>query len=162
LIHYVVGDATHPTGEGNKIIAHIVNDIGAWGAGFVVALSRRWQAPEKMYRSWHASGEDFALGRIQTVRVEEDITVVNMAAQAGVGWRAGVPPIRYDALRSCLAELSLYAQENDASIHMPRIGCGLGGGDWRKVEPILQEELEGLEVYVYGLDGSRLSTPRTS
>ena len=36
---------------------------------------------------------------------------------------------------------------------MPRIGCGLAGGDWNKVEKIINETLidKGIEVYVYDL-----------
>jgi hypothetical protein len=30
-ILYLKGDATNPQVEGNKIIAHICNDIGGWG-----------------------------------------------------------------------------------------------------------------------------------
>ena len=48
-IHYRVGDATAPVADGPKIIAHICNDIGAWGRGFVLAISRRWPEPEKAY-----------------------------------------------------------------------------------------------------------------
>ncbi len=33
-IVYLKGDATQPKTEGNKIIAHICNDIGGWGKGF--------------------------------------------------------------------------------------------------------------------------------
>ncbi len=41
-INYVKGDATAPIGIGNKIIVHICNDIGRWGKGFVMALSKKW------------------------------------------------------------------------------------------------------------------------
>jgi hypothetical protein len=50
LLKYVIGDATSPQGTGNKIIVHICNDIGGWGLGFVLALSKRWKAPEIQYR----------------------------------------------------------------------------------------------------------------
>lgn len=40
-IHYLKGDATNPVGPGPKIIAHICNDIAAWGKGFVLAVSMR-------------------------------------------------------------------------------------------------------------------------
>lgn len=30
-IQYIKGDATCPHAEGNKIIAHICNNIGGWG-----------------------------------------------------------------------------------------------------------------------------------
>jgi O-acetyl-ADP-ribose deacetylase (regulator of RNase III) len=42
-IFYMTGDATAPVGEGQKLIVHVCNDIGAWGAGFVLALSKRWK-----------------------------------------------------------------------------------------------------------------------
>jgi hypothetical protein len=29
-----------------KLICHICNDLGGWGKGFVLALSRRWEGPE--------------------------------------------------------------------------------------------------------------------
>ena len=52
-ITFVRGDATTPSGKGPKIIAHVCNDIGGWGKGFVLALSRRWPEPERAYRAWH-------------------------------------------------------------------------------------------------------------
>jgi O-acetyl-ADP-ribose deacetylase (regulator of RNase III) len=54
-LRITVGDATAPEGDGAKIIAHVCNDIGAWGKGFVLALSRHWSAPEEAFRKW-ASG----------------------------------------------------------------------------------------------------------
>ncbi|WP_436847462.1 hypothetical protein [Streptomyces aureus] len=36
-------------------------------------------------------------------------------------------------------------------MHMPRIGCGLAGGSWSRVEPLVTERLvrRGLSVTVY-------------
>jgi hypothetical protein len=36
---------------------------------------------------------------------------------------------------------------------MPRIGCGLAGGTWDKIEPIIERTLlaKGIEVVVYDL-----------
>ena len=64
-IQYIKGDATQPQGAGLKIIAHVCNDMGAWGKGFVVALSKRWKKPEADYRAWYLSKTDFALGDVQ-------------------------------------------------------------------------------------------------
>ena len=73
-IKYVVGDATQPIGDGPKIIVHIVNDIGAWGSGFVLALSSRWSTPEQSYRSWWSRSDvPFNLGEVQIVKVEDEI-----------------------------------------------------------------------------------------
>jgi hypothetical protein len=35
---------------------------------------------------------------------------------------------------------------------MPRIGCGLAGGDWSTVEKIINDSLPDIDVYVYDLN----------
>jgi hypothetical protein len=61
------------------------------------------------------------------------------------------PPIRYEALDRCLTALGDKALELDASVHLPRIGCGLAGGRWDRVEPLIGERLcgRGVSVTVY-------------
>ena len=61
--------------------------------------------------------------------------------QHGIKQHGGQPPIRYDALRTCLAKVARKALETNASVHMPRIGCGLAGGKWEAVEPIMGRSL---------------------
>ncbi|WP_422931346.1 macro domain-containing protein [Singulisphaera sp. PoT] len=150
-IKYTQGDATQPQGQGNKIIAHICNDLGGWGKGFVLAVSKRWKGPEDAYRAWHKarSDNDFKLGAIQIVQVQLYIWVANMIGQRGMKTGSKGPPIRYDAVRECLKSLAQQAKPLNASLHMPRIGCGLAGGRWEEIEPILQEELAGFDVTVY-------------
>ena len=52
MITYVHGDATAPAVKGPKIIAHIVNDAGRWGKGFVMAVSRKWPKARMHYLDW--------------------------------------------------------------------------------------------------------------
>lgn len=152
MIHTLIGDATAPDAPGTRIIVHICNDIGRWGKGFVLALSRRWPEPETSYRAWHASDTPQELGMVQPVRVAPDTIVINMIAQQGIRARNGVPPIRYAALETCLAKVALYAADfPEVSIHMPRIGCGLAGGEWAEVQRIIERALGDLPVFVYVL-----------
>lgn len=134
-INYLVGDATKPQNAGNKIIAHICNDIGGWGKGFVLALSKLSLAPERAYRDWYAMREqnDFALGAVQFVAVSSEIVVANMIGQHGIRKTGGIPPIRYDAVETALEIVGKKALEREASVHLPRIGCGLAGGVWEKL-----------------------------
>lgn len=150
-VTYVVGDATRPVGSGPKVLAHVCNDLGLWGAGFVLALSKRYPAAEREYLKVFANG-GLDLGRVQFVEAGKDLTVANMVAQRGVR-RVKGPPIRYEALRRALDEVGLYALERSASVHMPRIGCGLAGGRWDKVEPLVRGSLaaRGIPVTVYDL-----------
>jgi O-acetyl-ADP-ribose deacetylase (regulator of RNase III) len=75
-----------------------------------------------------------------------------MVAQHGIRPSAGVPPIRYDALRQCLDELAVQAVALGASVHMPRIGCGLAGGTWPEVEAVVEATLTAAAVPVYVYD----------
>jgi O-acetyl-ADP-ribose deacetylase (regulator of RNase III) len=171
-IVYVKGDATQPMGEGVRILPHVCNDVGGWGRGYVVALSRRWPQPEASYRQWHVNGvtptdkeiadefgkvQPFALGGVQFVSVDYSMTprvVANMIAQRDVkAAEDDTPPIRYDALRECLRKVAAYAVKRNASVHMPRIGAGLAGGDWAVIESIIRETLcaADIPVTVYDL-----------
>jgi len=155
---YMAGDATAPAGSGSKIIAHVCNDAGGWGRGFAAALSHRWPEAEAAYRSWYRAGADtgFMLGGVRLVSVEPDVRVANMIGQHGYS-RPGAPAVRYEALDRALGLLAFVAVELGASVHMPRIGCGLAGGSWDRVEPLIRSNLVkgGVDVTVYDLPGGR-------
>ena len=57
----------------------------------------------------------------------------------------------HHAEEEALARLADKALELGASVHMPRIGCGLAGGTWSRVEPLITERLvrRGIAVTVY-------------
>lgn len=155
-IKYLKGDATTPQAEGNRIIVHICNDLGGWGKGFVLAVSKKWSEPEKAYREWYKNRleNDFGLGATQIIQVSDDLFVGNMIAQEGLKRINNIAPIRYEAVRACLNTIAVEAKKLNASIHMPRIGCGLAGGKWNRIETIITETLSSndLEVYVYDFE----------
>lgn len=70
-------------------------------------------------------------------------------------WRALVEwrQCRYDAIREGLERVAEFALSRGATIHMPRIGAGLAGGDWSVIERLVDEALSdrGLDVTVYDL-----------
>jgi len=149
MINYVKGDATSPRmADGANVICHVTNDIGAWGAGFSGAVSRRWPEPEQAYRRSARAGT-LALGKAEFIQVSQRLYVANMCAQHSIG-RTNPPPIRYGALEQCLEQAASKAA--GGALHMPRIGCGLAGGKWAKVEPIIERATAGLcDVFVYDL-----------
>ncbi len=153
-INYLAGDATNPIGEGNKIITHICNDIGGWGKGFVLAISKKWKTPEKKYKEWFAEKTNFELGQVQFIEVESQIIIANIIGQKGIKSIHGIPPIRYEAVAIALKTVAEYAKNKNASVHMPRMGAGLAGGKWEKIEEIIITELiaKDIEVTVYDLE----------
>jgi O-acetyl-ADP-ribose deacetylase (regulator of RNase III) len=148
-IKYIKGDATTPQADGNKIIVHVCNDIGGWGKGFVMAISAKWKEPEQQYRQWYQSQQEFTLGEVQFIQVEDDIWIANLIGQRKINKdENGNPPIRYEAVAEGLEKIAVFAKENNASIHMPRIGCGLAGGKWEMIEPIILTTLSEKDISV--------------
>ena len=98
-IEFVRGDATAPQAEGAKIVAHVCNDKGRWGQGFVLAVSRRWPEAEAAYREWYEGRDrnNFGLGAVQFVQVGPDVWVANMVGQHGLTGEGSTPPIRKPA-----------------------------------------------------------------
>lgn len=86
------------------------------------------------------------LGQVVFVPVAEGVQVTNMIGQHGIKAKDdGTPPIRYGALEECLITVAQWARDWDhASVHMPRIGCGLAGGKWSEIEPIILRRLVSL------------------
>lgn len=164
MIKYVQGDAVWDPKSG--IIAHVVNNRGGWGAGFVVALSKRWSQPESEYRrvtsvNVTSAIEKERLGKIQPVVVPSGHVIMNMCAQDGFtaaaqdGFGDGIlrtVALDYDALDLCLEKLGNYARENDMPVHLPRIGSGLGGGHWPTILAHIEANLKGVDVTIYEFD----------
>ena len=142
--------------EGGIILPHIVNNIGLWGKGFVVALSDMWPIISFKYKllvGATSNGEDL-LGHNQTIMVRRGFQVINMFAQRGVRGRGNPNPISYGRLQKCLTGVSSTAfYHAGSSVHMPKIGSGLAGGDWEMIEKMVFETIvrNGTDVVVYTL-----------
>ena len=164
-VQHVTGDCTVAQyGKGLKIVAHGCNDIGRWGKGFVLAVTKRFGGkPQRAYFEWHRDrnqpGSTFRLGGVQFVIQHEGpdryVAVCNMITQHGIqrAGSTGKAPVRYDAIQEALGALGAHAAQHGASIHMPRIGAGLAGGDWNRILPLIEAMARnhGVDVYVYTL-----------
>lgn len=158
-VHHVNGDASKAQyARGQKIIAHVCNDMGRWGKGFVMAITDTWgKKPGKLYRRWHKAGaeEGFALGRVQLITLSDKLALANIIGQNGIKTSSKGPPVRYEAIQLGLDAVCLHAREVNASVHMPRIGSGLAGGDWARIELIVEAMAikHAVDIYVYEYSG---------
>lgn len=80
------------------------------------------------------------LGKISSCEVKSDqgfyFRIVNAYTQI-----YPYPPINLDAIRYAFREIKrLFTGKR---IAYPKIGAGLGKGDWKEIEPIIDEELQG-------------------
>lgn len=160
-IQYIEGDLFNHldsfSTEKYNLIPHVVNDIGAWGAGFVVPLGKRFPVAKNNYSTLFNHSTPLAkLGDVQFVKVENspEIVVCNMFAQHKVG---GVRPLRYNALAACMDKVGTYVADPETlAIHAPLFGAGLAGGNWEFIEKLIEDAWlqRGIDVTVYYLPGT--------
>lgn len=128
------------------IIPQICNNVGKYGAGLSGALASRWPQIRDSYFEWHGGqgknvSGDFVLGEMQTVRVEKHVMIINMIAQNNVRGPYNPNPIDYCSLEKCLIRIfgtlcQLTSKYPDGYFHLwfAKIGSGLAGGDWGKIQ----------------------------
>ena len=167
-IKYINRDITNPVKTPNIIlIPHVVNDIGVMGAGVARALFMKWPNVRSDYIEWFnfktkdpiikKEIEVFTIGKCQLVEVAPpNIYVINMVGQNGIKVVGDIIPLNYKELANCLKEVERLAEDigwyfkRDVEIHMPRIGCGLAGGKWEKVEQLILKNINHpVTVYDY-------------
>ncbi|ELY2043299.1 MULTISPECIES: macro domain-containing protein [Enterobacter] len=143
-IKYLSGDAVKCLDK-STVIAHIVNNKGKWGKGFVLSLSKKYPASKKNYHNNFKDNGVPELGKVDFVMVDDQkrIFVANMFAQDGIkkNNNDNNQYVCYEFLDICLAKLSDFALMNRLSVQMPRIGAGLGGGDWSIIESLILKNI---------------------
>ena len=162
------GNAVQPQGDGLKYIIHCCNDIGVFGAGFALAIANKWPDVKYQYQQWskglspsmYNTSVLFKLGQIQLVKVDHDQYVVNMIGQRGIGNNfvhigegvgrriRTIKPIRYEAIEECLVRVAALAKMNNASVHAPKFGSGLAGGEWEHIEQLIESNISEYNIPV--------------
>lgn len=148
MIKYINGDLFDNILDEPTIIAHVCNDKGGWGRGFVVPLAQRFPITREEYMRWSKTST-FERGNVQFVPVPADhkLVVANMVAQTLGGER----PVYYNALAKCMDKVREWAASaNCTKIICPMFGAGLAGGDWNFIEKLIEDcwLRAGLEVTV--------------
>lgn len=129
-----------------QIIAHGVNCSGGFGSGVAGQIARLFPFAKTCYLAKH-HGEKWHLGDIQFVECsKENKIIANCATQFYYG-KNGVY-VDYPAVGKCFSKLLDYAEENNLGVAMPKIGCGLAGGEWSEVCKIIQQAMQNRKVYV--------------
>jgi hypothetical protein len=163
----VIGDVTTPQRASESEIVylpHVCNDIGGWGAGVVLAISRKWTNPERLYRHYmdnHRQGLE-RLGDTVFAKCSSHVVVCNMIAQHEYQTDANPRPLKYTALVKCMIDVAteiirhkgeyLFSTEPPKfRIHCPKFGSDLAGGNWEFILALIEDIwLEaGIDVVVY-------------
>jgi len=151
-MNVIKGDATVPVeGYDKVIIMHCCNNIGAWGAGFVVPLGRKYPRAKQDFLKC----SNPALGAV-IFSQQGGVVIANIIGQEGIRSRGNTSPVRYDALETGFKAVWKVAdhfrkQELSVAIQFPKMGSGLAGGDWIIVAESILRVLEEFPLYLVEL-----------
>jgi hypothetical protein len=136
---HILGSALNPIGADHFVIGHGVNDQGAWGAGFVIPLGKKFPLAKSEFLS--IKHPQRGLNQYIPVSIENGEVIrhgfiANMCIQT-----LGVPnPLDYDAFAKSIAGLDTFAKQVKATVHVPRIGMGLAGGTVERILPMIPND----------------------
>lgn len=156
MINYIKGNLLITP---DKFIMHGVNCQGVMGSGVAKAI--------KEHRIFKNAYYDY-LRYCQSVHINQRLGTINISTcndadynykfvlNAFTQFNYGTPSIchvDYNAVDVIMRDTRvLLRQFNELSISMPKIGAGLGGGDWNIIEKIIDSRLADINVNVWVLE----------
>lgn len=144
-----------------NVIAHCCNCFHVMGAGIAKQIKTRF--PEVYQADLLTPRGSFRKLGTVSAGYGEDKLFFNCYAQWG--YDASVKQIEYGALHRSLEIVHSWYGDNwlaSRKLGMPRLGCGLAGGDWIIVKQIIEEVFHDTTVYVYSLQETALMWMYTS
>lgn len=157
-IHVVKGDIfnTHC-----NIICHQVNCQGVMGHGIAKQVKEKYKGVFNEYKRYcdaHADNRKAMLGEALIVDIDYGAAVLDWLVDKERKYIANIfgqltygPGLRtdYKALVLGLEVVANFAKEHNLSVAIPyKIGCGLAGGDWNKVNILIEGVFAGTDIEV--------------
>ena len=129
-----------------------VNCQNTMGSGVARALFEKWPEVKEQYHEYCGMYFDQfpsqMLGIVDEVPLEGGKTVLNMFTQVRYGYD-DKRYVNYGAIAKCF--LAVDYKEHVKRLAIPKIGCGLAGGNWVIVKEIINDCTPNTEIWVYEL-----------
>jgi len=140
IVEYIKGDVT-VLAEKYDVLVHGCNCFNTMGSGVAKAIATKWpgvvDADNRTIR-----GDMTKLGSYTTYQTDSGLIIVNAYTQYDYG-RDGKTYFKYGAFMTIIKDLEEYDILSSIAGHaefiVPRIGSGLGGGDWKTISWVLQQ-----------------------
>jgi O-acetyl-ADP-ribose deacetylase (regulator of RNase III) len=133
-----------------KVICHGVNCQNEMKSGVAKALFTKWPEVKEGYHKFMNGFTEFFdsenfLGLVNSVELENDRIILNCFTQYDYG-NDGHRYVDYEAIYKCFKNIGGCFDE----VAIPKIGCGLGGGNWEIVKRIIEDAVgDKCKVFVY-------------
>lgn len=130
-----------------RYLAHGCNNKGVMGSGIAKEIRAKFPIAYEYYRfTFHRSG--LVMGNIIPY-LDQEKNIINCITQNGYG-RDGKKYVSYDAIEQCIMHINEMTDGKAVHVAMPKIGAGLGGGNWKIIRTIISETATFQPVvYIY-------------
>lgn len=152
-IKYLNGDLIDMALNGYfDVIVHGCNCFCTMGAG--IAKQIRYHFPDAYKEDKKTKYGDYnKLGNFTFVNVknnlDQSLKIINAYTQYEYG--RNKKNVDYRAIKSVFEKIYDITNEND-KIGIPKIGCGLAGGEWTKIETIINKIFHNKDIFVVCLN----------
>jgi O-acetyl-ADP-ribose deacetylase (regulator of RNase III) len=147
MIYSVTGDILLTRAQAT---AHGIAPNDNFATGLALSLRERWPAMYKDFRHYCHTAHPKA-GGLWAWAGSDSTRIVNLFTQEPAydhGAKPGKATV--ENVNHCLRELAKFiADENIASIALPRLATGVGGLDWQEVAPLIEKHLGALTVRTF-------------
>lgn len=143
-IEYITGDLFSTDCEH---IVHGCNAQGVMGSGVAKTVKESYFDAYKFYAEQYDQ-HGLKLGDVQFVPANGKV-IVNAVTQEHFG-RDGKQYVSYDAVQQAMRTINNTLKLSGVDrVAMPKIGAGLGGGEWSIIEALIELEMTDVQPYVY-------------
>lgn len=132
----------------NSLVVHGCNAQGVMGSGVAKVVRNDFPAAYYEYvRKYEESG--LKLGDVIPVMVLPSRYIINAITQEFYGTDKR-RYVNYHAIEVCFGQVRKFVDQNGIeTINYPKIGAGLGGGNWDEIAAIIDSQLEGYNHFVW-------------
>jgi O-acetyl-ADP-ribose deacetylase (regulator of RNase III) len=149
MIVYRKGDVVEAFENGEiDILVHGCNACGIMGSGIAKQIKTKFPEAFEAYKSYE-SIYGLSLGSFSIHKYGKNKHIINLVTQDKYLPRSE-RHFSYDYFDNSMQTLSI--SHRSLKIGMPKIGAGLGGGDWKIIEAIINSHFKDREVFVYTLE----------
>lgn len=140
-----------------QVVVHGVNARGKFGAGVAKVMAETWPQAKADYLRTFSSGL-MRLGGVIWSEIKPGRLVGHMVTQEDYGRIPGRVYVDYEAVKACLQEVARASAEGVpgtslasgfTTVAMPKFGAGLAGGDWSRIEEMVDYTCGHLDVAVH-------------
>lgn len=144
MIKYVNGDLLD-VNEG--VIIHGCNAQGVMGSGVALAVKHKYPKVYEAYKSFEKK-HGLRLASLSMQKVSPILYVANLVTQEFYGRDPNTRYVSYGAILLGFEKLHDSFPE-DTVFHFPKIGAGLGNGEWDTISSLIDQACPGRIMYCW-------------